>query len=299
MTFSSMTASDITADEHGNKGAFMLKRWLEYSATGFLESGIATQREPDSDFERYVIDQIASMGCEPIPQVGVAGYFIDIGIRHPHWPHGFLLGVECDGASYHSARSARDRDRLRQEVLEGLGWKLHRIWSTDWFNDPGREANILRQVIDARLTELKTRTNQQPTEFSQRPSGFDGEETVVVEPEPVKEAASEPYSQEKFRFDGPTDDDQSNRGVESSQSDRSKIVEIGDTVRIRYLTDDKHVLQVKISKKGNDPDHGMIGFAMPLAEAILDAEEGEEVEVLSGSYLRTAVIEKIVSKGAS
>ena len=100
-----------------------------------------------------------------MPQVGVAGYFVDIGVRHPEWAHGFILGVECDGATYHSAKSARDRDRLRQEILEGLGWKLHRIWSTDWFNNPRQEAERLRKVIVNRLATLKAREH----EFVQRP----------------------------------------------------------------------------------------------------------------------------------
>ena len=101
----------------------------------------------------FVMNQIRAMGCQPVPQVGVAGYFVDIGVRHPDWPHGYVLGVECDGASYHSAKSARDRDRLRQEVLEELGWRLHRIWSTDWFNNPGGKRP--RQVISERLGKLK------------------------------------------------------------------------------------------------------------------------------------------------
>jgi transcription elongation GreA/GreB family factor len=131
-TFSSMTAADILADEAGNPGVYMLKRWLEYSKTGVLEAGVVTKREPDSEFEVYVMNQIQAMGCQPVPQAGVAGYFIDIGVKHPEWPHGYVLGVD-DGANYHSAKSARDRDRLRQEVLEGLGWHLHRIWLTAWF----------------------------------------------------------------------------------------------------------------------------------------------------------------------
>ena len=156
VTFSSMTPSDIKAETHEqNAGAFLLRRWLEYSATGILEAGEETRREPDSAFEEFVIGQIEAMGCEAVPQVGVAGYFIDIGVRHPAWPHGYILGVECDGAAWHSSRSARDRDRLRQEVLEGLGWVFHRIWSTDWFNDPSREAEKLRERIDERLEELR------------------------------------------------------------------------------------------------------------------------------------------------
>jgi hypothetical protein len=154
VTFSSMTAADVRAEENGNVGAYMLKRWLEYTATGQIEAGERTHLEPDSDFEQFVIDQLRAMGCEPEPQVGASEYRIDIGVRHPSWPHGYILAVECDGASYHSSRSARDRDRLRQEVLEGLGWRFHRIWSTDWFNDPKREAERLRDVVERRLKEL-------------------------------------------------------------------------------------------------------------------------------------------------
>ena len=85
-----MTAEDIRADEHGNPGTFMLETMAEYSKTGVLESGQTTGREPDSVFEEHVIEQIRTMGCEAVPQVGVAGYFIDIGVKHPNWPHGFL-----------------------------------------------------------------------------------------------------------------------------------------------------------------------------------------------------------------
>jgi hypothetical protein len=150
-----MRSADFAAEEHGNAGAFMLKRWLEYSKTGILQGGIETNREPDSPFEEYVIQQLKAIGCEPVPQVGVAGFFIDIGIRHPSWPHGFIMGVECDGATYHSSKSARDRDRYRQEVLEGLGRHLHRIWSTDWFENPAREAERLRKAIETRLFDLR------------------------------------------------------------------------------------------------------------------------------------------------
>ncbi|MDP3509286.1 MAG: DUF4011 domain-containing protein [Candidatus Melainabacteria bacterium] len=156
VTFTSMTPTDITAEEERNAGAFMLKKWLEYSASGGFLGGIETGRATDSDFEDYVIQQLKSIGCEAVPQVGAAGYFIDIGVKHPAWPYGYILGVECDGAAYHSSRSARDRDRLRQEVLEGLGWRFHRIWSTDWFNDPKHQADVLRDVVTKRLKELNS-----------------------------------------------------------------------------------------------------------------------------------------------
>lgn len=154
-TFSSMTSADIRAEESSNPGAHMLKCWLEYSASRVLQSVDWSGNIADSEFEEHVIKQIQSMGCEAHPQVGVKGFFIDIGVKHPDWPHGFLIGVECDGASYHSSFSARDRDRLRQEILEGLGWTLYRIWSTDWFEDPIRETKKLREFIEKILT-LKT-----------------------------------------------------------------------------------------------------------------------------------------------
>ncbi len=155
VTYSSMNASDIRAEEDGNAGAYMLRCWLEYAATGILEGGVVGSNEPDSPFEEYVIDQIKAIGCEPVPQVGVKGFSIDIGIRHPDWPHGFIMGVECDGATYHSSVSARDRDKHRQNILEGLGWNLYRIWSTDWFEDPLRETEKLRLAIIQRVTDLK------------------------------------------------------------------------------------------------------------------------------------------------
>jgi len=154
VTFSSMTSSDIKVTSQSNPGVAMLKYWLEYCASGQLLSYELTHREPGSIFEEYVIAQLASIGCQPVPQVGVAGYYIDIGVRHPKWPHGFIMGVECDGYTYHSSKSARDRDRLRQEVLEGLGWNLYRIWSIDWFSDPVKEAQKLREAIESRLKEL-------------------------------------------------------------------------------------------------------------------------------------------------
>ena len=153
VTFTSMRPSDIVADEAGNPGAHLLKKWLEYSKTGIMSHGASTGREPDSEFEEHVISQIEAMGFIATPQVGVSGYFIDIGVKHASQPDRYLIGVECDGASFHSSTSARNRDRIRESVLQGLGWKLHRIWSTDWFKNAPREIEKLRQILLARLAE--------------------------------------------------------------------------------------------------------------------------------------------------
>jgi very-short-patch-repair endonuclease len=107
---------------------------------------------------------ISDLGYECVPQVGVAGFFIDIGVVHPDRPGEILMGVECDGAAYHSSRSVRDRDRLRQEILEGKGWSIHRIWSTSWFHARSAEIDRLRRAIEERLREDRARYVPPPPE---------------------------------------------------------------------------------------------------------------------------------------
>lgn len=150
VTYTSMKPTDIQAEGKAY-GVAMLRAWLEFSHTGRITEVQGARRETDSPFEDFVIAQIEAAGYEAVPQVGASGYRIDIGVRHPDWPYGFILAVECDGAPYHSSRSSRDRDRLRQQVLEGLGWRFHRIWSTDWFRNPRRQIEKLRAALDAAL----------------------------------------------------------------------------------------------------------------------------------------------------
>jgi hypothetical protein len=90
-------------------------------------------------------------GWTIVPQVGASRFRIDLGIVHPDRPGDYLVGVECDGAAYHSATTARDRDKVRAAILEGLGWTLLRIWSTDWWIDKGRAADRLDEQIEALL----------------------------------------------------------------------------------------------------------------------------------------------------
>jgi very-short-patch-repair endonuclease len=99
-----------------------------------------------------VLAALQRAGYQVETQVGSAGFFIDLAIVDPERPGRYLLGIECDGATYHSARSARDRDRLRQEVLEALGWRIHRIWSTDWFRNPdGELKRLVGSIEEAKL----------------------------------------------------------------------------------------------------------------------------------------------------
>ena len=128
-------------------------------------SPIATGREPDSPFEESVLSALQGAGYRAEPQVGSAGFFIDLAVVDPEEPGRYLLGIECDGATYHSARSARDRDRLRQEVLERLGWRIHRIWSTDWFRNPeGELKRLVGSIEEAKLYDEQPRDNGHSTQ---------------------------------------------------------------------------------------------------------------------------------------
>ncbi len=152
---------EVVASLHGgsladsaNESVAHLKRYLEYAETGpavLAQDVTEADAEPESPFEESVLRVLRDWGYQVRPQVGVAGYRIDIGVQHPDLPGAYALGVECDGAMYHSAKTARDRDRLREEVLVGLGWRLHRIWGTDWYR--GREAaeRRLRDAVESAI----------------------------------------------------------------------------------------------------------------------------------------------------
>lgn len=143
IVYTSMDPDEIRVEESSARGLKVFKEYLTFAKSGRLSRPVYTGREPDSEFERAVATVLRQHGYEVVPQLGVSGYFIDVAVRHPARAGTFVLGIECDGASYHSAKAARDRDRLRQEILERLGWNIHRIWSLDWFGNPKREEEKL------------------------------------------------------------------------------------------------------------------------------------------------------------
>ncbi len=123
-------------------GVELLRHYLLYAATeGKRLADAAPTGFPLNEFEAEVYDVLQSKGIPLIPQVGASRFRIDLVARHPKEPGRFVLAIECDGASYHSSPTARDRDRLRQQQLENLGWRFHRIWSTDWFMRKEEEIN--------------------------------------------------------------------------------------------------------------------------------------------------------------
>jgi len=147
--FSSITGDEIDMSRAKGRGVAALKMFLSFAQTGKLGVAEVSGREADSVFEEQVASRLTALGYDVKNQIGTAGFFIDLAISDPEKPGRFVLGIECDGAQYHASRSARDRDRLRQNVLEAHGWKLHRIWSTDWFLRPEEETRKAVEAIDA------------------------------------------------------------------------------------------------------------------------------------------------------
>jgi len=136
--FASLKPEQIDLSRTGAEGIRDLKHFLEYAqrgAMGLAEATGAPGGYFDSPFEQAVAEKLEAKGWVTHSQVGVSGFRIDLGVINPDAPGKYLSAVECDGASYHSSATARDRDFLREQVLRGLGWEVLRIWSTDWWID--------------------------------------------------------------------------------------------------------------------------------------------------------------------
>ena len=153
--------SELQVEDSKNDGPRYLKKYLEYCfavynkdtklAKQILHSfcdSISTQKEIsfDSDFENQVYDALTSEGYDIETQVGIGGYRIDLAVRYQNT---YLLGIECDGKLYHSSKSARERDYHRQKYLEERGWKIHRIWSTNWWKNSEREVKKIVAIVEA------------------------------------------------------------------------------------------------------------------------------------------------------
>ncbi len=146
--FASFDPADIDPARTSRAGPRILKRFLEAAANRAGVHASAGHAEP-TPLEEDVADVIRGLGYLVDQQVGSKGFHIDLGVRHPDLPDAYLLAVECDGPTWRDARWARERERLRQEVLMHLGWRLHRIWSTDWFYRRAGEIERLRLALEA------------------------------------------------------------------------------------------------------------------------------------------------------
>ena len=199
----SILPTDINIDGLRSDGPKLLRSYIEFAQHGISslineisETDIA---EHDSPFEEAVYNFLDRKGYKLGTQVGCSGYRIDIAVKHPTISGKYVLGIECDGASYHSARTARERDRLRQAVLESMGWKIHRIWSTDWIKDVGLEGNRLITAIETAINsdqEISTTKPQlEPEQSSQKEAAF----LDISEKSVVKSNKDNPYGFSRYK----------------------------------------------------------------------------------------------------
>ncbi|PCH94954.1 MAG: hypothetical protein COB84_06845 [Rhodobacteraceae bacterium] len=265
--FTSLRPDDIKVTETSSLGLKAFKGYLTYASVGTLDTGEITGKEPDSDFEISVMEKLESIGCEVIPQVGVAGFFIDLGVKHPDYPYGFMMGIECDGAAYHSSKSARDRDRTRQEVLEGLGWEIYRIWSTDWFHNPDKEFDKLKLHIE--LT-IKRKAGEWEERERARLSNVVNLQQKVQEDLFTAREQAQKNAQYTTRSEKQTQPQVSN----------DNVVELFDTVSFQYIDEqEKSVRTVTIVSSQSDVSTGNINQHSAMGRALVGSELAEEVEI--------------------
>jgi len=192
--FSSITADKIDLSRTRATGVRDLKAFLDYAERGAValpareEGSLGPAENP---FEDSVAEAFRAKGWEVRTQIGVSGYRIDLGIVNPDRAGAFLAGIECDGAQYHSSATARDRDKIRQAVLEGLGWNILRIWSTDWFRNPTTVAERLHDQLTSLLEQ--DRAARRAMEEEQREESTSSEGALLLLP---LEDDNDPISEE-------------------------------------------------------------------------------------------------------
>jgi very-short-patch-repair endonuclease len=162
--FSNFRAADLMISDESAIGLKVLKTLLEYAETGKLVAMELPGADVESPFEDTVWQFLIDKGYQVHKQVGCAGFRIDLAIVDSNYPGRYILGIECDGAQYHSSAVARDRDRLRQQILEGLGWQIYRVWSTDWYRDPSRsQQSLIEHIEKAKKSKIHLDSKKEET----------------------------------------------------------------------------------------------------------------------------------------
>lgn len=173
---SSMRYSDIDLSRTGSVGVRLLREYLDYAENGSIALDRAVSVNPyeqcDSEFELEVCEYLREKGFSVDTQVGCSSFKIDLALKQPN-SSDYVLAIECDGATYHSSKTARDRDRLRQDILERMGWRFYRIWSTDWFRNKRLEQERLLKAVKEAIDNVPKEIEEQTEEVS-------FEEAVIV-----------------------------------------------------------------------------------------------------------------------
>ena len=170
--FSNFKAIDLHVGDDDPAGLRVLKSFLEYAQNKSFVSKTPEYEPDEISFDESVAAFLRENGFTIHQKIGCAGYKMDMAIVNENAVGHYIIGIECDGPQYFNSRVARDRDRLRHDVLSGLGWQLYRVWSTDWYLNPKKAKKNLLDAIAAAKEKAKTMESSAELKFEE-------EETVA------------------------------------------------------------------------------------------------------------------------
>jgi very-short-patch-repair endonuclease len=179
LIFSNFRGRDLQLNSTAPFGLRALKEFLEYAEKKTLRQQDMVQTSADDAFEEAIFEFLSEQGYEIHRRVGCAGFRVDLAVVDPEYPGRYLLGIACDGPMYQTSRVARDRDRLRQQILKGLGWRFYRLWSTDWYRNRADVQKRLLRIIEELMGEERPQELIPPVEELEIVSPVEGEESGV------------------------------------------------------------------------------------------------------------------------
>jgi very-short-patch-repair endonuclease len=274
--FSGIRADDIDLSRSRARGVEHLKAFLDYAVRGAIAlpaQNTGSQGEMESPFEEAVAAQLERRGWQVVPQVGVSGYRIDLGIRHPDHSGIYLAGVECDGATYHGSATARDRDKVREQVLRGLGWTILRVWSTDWWFNAEEAIERLHQALDQALAESRAAAaraaGSATSAVTDRLVDGEPEEAAVTDPDLLTPESDFAQTSDDEDLSGTPTDAQHEIGERQAASSEGRTAESGQGF---FATADLSTFKA-------DPDLFFEFSYRPTIQAMVDAVMDAEAPV--------------------
>jgi superfamily I DNA and/or RNA helicase len=239
VVFSNFKAHDMHLTVNPPFGVKALKEFLEY-AENISHGNIITTSKSDEPFEEAVYTFLTKNGYKVDKKIGCAGFRVDLAIIDEHNPGKYIVGIECDGKIYSSSKVARDRDRLREQVLTGLGWNLYHLWSTDWY----RNRDLAREKLISAIEKIKAKS-------------------IINELESM-EIKKIPSEEDNLTIVNPIEDDDieeiSHENILNYDNDEEDIENSIDNENIIHSIDNSETDKIDINKTSNlnDEDRGII-----------------------------------------
>lgn len=238
---SSIVPSDINLSRTESEGVRMLRSYIEFAMHGSTALQTARNADENDMFMDIVSEFIVSQGYSIKKYVGCSGYKIDIAVMHPEADNCFIAGIECDGYSYNSAKTARDRDHLRKSILESMGWSIYRVWSPEWMARPEIERQRLIAFIEEAIAANSTKSAVVEDEST---TSYKNTEVLT---EIVREEATTNFKTGSIR-----DDNDNPYGFEAyfeadwTDAPRSESGKITDTGAIKYIVGSEQPIHIDV-----------------------------------------------------